>query len=80
VYSKPIYIAGGKTLAAIQTMIDHAIADNTVLVLEWEGAWDAGIFQSVVNYIVARKNQIYNITVDDYYKLTLGPVRVPRIT
>ncbi len=73
------YTSGAASLANITTMIDNAIINKTFLLLEWEGAWDAGIFTSVAEYLATKKNQIYPITIDDYYNLTLGPVRVPRI-
>ena len=70
---------GTHTLAQCTTMIDRAIVDGTILNLLTEGIWSMADFTSLVEYVASKKNQINVITIDDYYKLTLGPVRVPKM-
>ena len=68
-------------LAAAQTLIDNAIIDGTSYTLVFHqldigGEWTTADFTTLMDYIAARRNQITPITIDDYYKLTLGSVLV----
>ncbi len=70
------------TLATFQSHIDNTIAQGNIYVPLWHGigeggtTWNTADFQAAIDYLVARKNQLAFLTIDDYYNLTLGPVRV----
>jgi len=74
------------TVARCQAWIDEAIAGGLVTCMLWHnigvGAnMTAANFRLVIDYIrtKALAGLIYPITIDDLYKLTLGPVSVPKI-
>src|SRR3989304_9000836 len=73
-------------LATAKGWVDTAITDGTILNtgghdLDAALNWTTATFQSFIDYvrIKARAGLIYPITLDDYYKLTLGPVRVRKV-
>jgi hypothetical protein len=75
-----------KSLADVQTLVDAAITGQAILPLHFHqlnaGAdWSTATFQALIDYVVtkAKAGLIYPITIDDYYRLTLGPVRVPKV-
>lgn len=79
-------ITSAISLATAKAYVDNAIANKTLLLLSLHdfdiaGQWTISNFQQLVDYIYikAKAEPIYIITIDDYYKLTLGPVRVPKI-
>jgi len=81
-YSIPALTAIPMVAADCIAQVDQALANGTVRSLAFHdigGAGDmsAADFHSVIDYLVSKRGQIYPITIDDYYRLTLGPVEVP---
>jgi peptidoglycan/xylan/chitin deacetylase (PgdA/CDA1 family) len=73
------------SLAQAESVIDSAISSGSVLALHQnqvgsgvDSAWSTADFQTLIDYIAAKKQAglLRDITIDDYYKLTLGPVSV----
>ena len=81
----PSCTSTGHTLAELKVYIDTAITGGYVCTIHLHkvGAGDISTadFQALIDYIQlkSRAGLIYPITIDDLYKLTLGPVRVPKI-
>ena len=78
------------TLANRQTTIGNAITRGEVAQMHFhklvasasDGTeWAIADFQTLMSYIYTKWKEglIYPITLDDLYKLTLGPVRVPKV-
>jgi peptidoglycan/xylan/chitin deacetylase (PgdA/CDA1 family) len=78
-------ITSSTTLAVAEAWVDEAIAAGTILPLLFHAIDGPGMttadFRALIDYIKAKKTAglLYDITIDDYYNLTLGPVRVPRV-
>jgi peptidoglycan/xylan/chitin deacetylase (PgdA/CDA1 family) len=76
-------ISTALSLATVKGWVDDAIADGVGLGLHFHdvgvGAaqWSTATFQQFIDYLVSKRGQIYPITIDDYYRLTLGPVEIP---
>jgi hypothetical protein len=75
------------TVTQLLTMIDKTITSGGILSplihrLNDAGQLTTAEFQTIADYIrvKAKAGLIYPITINDYYKLTLGPVSVPKVT
>jgi peptidoglycan/xylan/chitin deacetylase (PgdA/CDA1 family) len=74
----------GQSIATLIGFVDNAISYKYILSLHLHevGGADLSIanFQTLMDYIYTKwkAGLITPITIDDYYKLTLGPVKVPR--
>jgi len=74
------------SLESAKGYIDEAIAAGTIIspifhsIGENSLDWSLDDFQALIDYIVSKNSQLVSITIDDLYKLTLGPVSVPVIT
>lgn len=64
------------TLAQAKTQVDNAIAYGYIFPMHIHGDWSAADLYALINY---RKNEIAHITIDDYYRLQSGPVRIPKV-
>ena len=75
-------IYNGITLAAAKAMKDQIIENGAVWTPYFHslgtGApnWTVADFKALVDY---RRSEIAHITIDDLYKLTFGPIRVPKV-
>ncbi len=72
------------TTATVEGWVDFAILNGLCLFLNIDRIdnaawWTAAKLQTLVDYIYARRTQIFPITIDDYYRLDAGVVRVPRL-
>jgi peptidoglycan/xylan/chitin deacetylase (PgdA/CDA1 family) len=72
------------TLAAWESWIDLAIAGGYIMPCHFHdiggsGQWTATTFQSAVDYLISKKDLIYPITIDDYYNLQSGSIRIPKV-
>jgi peptidoglycan/xylan/chitin deacetylase (PgdA/CDA1 family) len=73
------------TLVTAKAWIDQAIAGGFVASMHFHNVGAAGQmttadYHALMDYIYAKwkAGLIYPITIDDYYKLTLGPVKIPK--
>jgi len=70
-------------LSMAKAYIDEAITAGTVISPLFQSigtggtSWSVADFQALIDYIASKKTQITPITIDDLYKLTVGPVSVP---
>jgi uncharacterized repeat protein (TIGR01451 family) len=74
----------GDSLAALEEAVDAAISGGTILPLLFHNVGqptDPSVadFKALIEYIAARRNYIDAITMDDLYRLTQGPVTVPKM-
>jgi len=72
------------SLAVAKTILDVSIAGGVILSplfhrIDSGGEFTEANFRAYVDYVVTKwkAGLIFPITIDDYYKLTLGPVEVP---
>jgi hypothetical protein len=77
-------VTSSMSLATWQAYIDRAIVGGYVMPFHFHdiggsGQWTAGTFYQAMDYLIAKKDLIYPITIDDFYNLSLGPVRIPRV-
>ena len=68
------YVDTAITNKSILNLVFHSIVETPTIATEWATA----DFQSLMNYIASKRSQISCITIDDYYNLTLGAVRVQK--
>ncbi len=73
------------TVADWESMIDRTIAGGYVLPLHWNkigttGQMSTADFKTCMDYFKSKKDAglIYDLTIDDLYKLTLGPVGITK--
>jgi hypothetical protein len=74
----------GQSLASLEIAVDAAISSGTILALFFHGVGLSGEmgtadFKALIEYIAARRDTIDAITMDDLYRLTQGPVNVPKM-
>ncbi len=75
------------SLATMKTRIDNAIAAGAVIsplfhsIGTGGNSWTVADFRALVDYVAAKARQglITPITIDDYYKLSLGSATVPEV-
>jgi peptidoglycan/xylan/chitin deacetylase (PgdA/CDA1 family) len=87
IYNLPSNTVASIALATIQGWIDDAIIIGSCLPIHFHdidgvgGHISVADFQTLMDYIYikAKAGLIYFLTIDDLYKLTLGPVRVPKV-
>jgi peptidoglycan/xylan/chitin deacetylase (PgdA/CDA1 family) len=75
-----------KSLATVIGFLDRCITDKSVLVMHFHnvggsGEWTTATFQTFVEYVAAKAKQglVYPLTMDDFYKLHLGSVTIPKV-
>lgn len=74
------------TVAEAETLLDNGITDGMVMTFHWHnfgeaGQWTLQNFYDFVDYVRIKilAGQLYAITYDDYYKLTIGSINIPKI-
>jgi peptidoglycan/xylan/chitin deacetylase (PgdA/CDA1 family) len=80
-------IVNTMSLATVEGFVDLAITRNCILVILFHDIgvgsdqWTVADFQALIGYIRTKTlaGLIQPITIDDYYKLTLGSVAVPMV-
>ena len=83
-YRIPSDTSTGQSIATLTGLIDLAITCGYICTIHLHRVGDTDIsvadFQTLIDYIYTKwkAGLIYPITIDDYYKLTLGPVKVPK--
>ena len=74
----------GDSLASLEGAVDAAISGGTILSLMFHnvggfGETSTADFKALIEYIAARRDSIDALTMDDLYRLTQGPVTVPKM-
>lgn len=77
-------IGSGTTVATAKGYVDDAITHGYILPMHFHdiggaGEWTAAQLEEFVNYVASVSANITPITLNDYYRLTLGTVTVPKV-